>query len=230
MRSPGRTGLVITTLAAGVALFVQTGGFIGSNEKAIRAWVEHSITGDLFITSGGPLSTSGQNLPMSEGLQRRLELACPEAHVVPIRFRYLDWHRHGKPSRVLLFAMDAERLCAANKDRYPVQPHLDLYRRLTEPGTALVSENFAALYDIHPGDPLTLPGADGPVTLHVIGTVEDYTCHRGTVMVDRSQVRLQFDAHLIDAFNLYLPPGANIEAVRQRVSNRPSPPTRVSAF
>ena len=39
-------------------------------------------------------------------------------------------------------------------------------------------------------------------------------------MVDRSQVRLQFDAHLIDAFNLYLPPGANIEAVRQRVQQR----------
>ena len=52
VRCPAHTGLVITTLAAGVALFVQTGGFIGSNEKAIRSWVERSITGDLFVTSG----------------------------------------------------------------------------------------------------------------------------------------------------------------------------------
>jgi putative ABC transport system permease protein len=217
VRSPGRTGLVITTLAAGVALFVQTGGFIGSNEKAIKSWVERSITGDLFVTSGGPLSISGQNLPMSEGVLRRLEEVCPEAQAVPVRFRYLDWQRSGQPSRVLLFAVDAERFCNANKDHSPVLPDLDLYRRLTEPGTALVSDNFAALYGVHTGDSLTLPGSEGPVTLRVIGTVDDYTCSRGTVLVDRCQYRLQFDAHLIDAFNIYLPPGSDVESVRQRL-------------
>ncbi len=221
VRSPGRTGLVITTLAAGVALFVQTSGFIASNERAIQAWVEHSVSGDLFVTSGGPLSISGQNLPMAEGIRRRLEEACPKAQVVPIRFRYLDWQRCGRPSRVLLCAVDAERYYAANQDRSPTLPDLDLYRRLSEPGTALVSRNFAALYGIAAGDPLTLPGADGPVALRVIGTVEDYTCSRGTVVVDRRQYRQQFDAHLIDSFILYLPRGADVESVRRRLQDSP---------
>jgi putative ABC transport system permease protein len=217
VRSPGRTGLVITTLAAGVALFVQTGGFIGSNEKAIKAWLDHTLTGDLFVSSGGPLSVSGQNLPMAENILRRLEETCPEAQVVSARFRYLDWQRSGRPSRVLLYALDAERYYAATKDRSPAVPDLELYRRLSEPGTALVSENFAALYGIRTGDPLTLPGADGPVTLRVIGIVEDYTCSRGTVLVDRCQYRLQFDAHLIDVFDIYLPAGADVESVRRRL-------------
>jgi putative ABC transport system permease protein len=217
VRSPGRTGLVITTLTAGVALFLQTGGFIGSNERAIEAWIEHSLTGDLFVTSGGPLSISGQNLPMAEGIRRRLEETCPEAQVVPICFRYLDWQRFGRPSRVLLCAVDAARYYTANKDRSPILPDLELYRRLSEPGTALVSRNFAALYGIHAGDPLTLPGVEGPLTLQVIGTVEDYTCSRGTVLVDRCQYRQQFDAHLIDAFNIYLPRDADVESLAQRL-------------
>ena len=36
IRSPGRTGLVTITLAAGIALFVQTSGFIASNGVVIR--------------------------------------------------------------------------------------------------------------------------------------------------------------------------------------------------
>jgi putative ABC transport system permease protein len=221
VRSPGRTGLVTTTLAAGVALFVQTSGFIASNEKAIRSWVEHSLAGDLFVTSGGPVSVNGQNLPMGEGIRRRLEEVCPEALVVPLRFRYLDWQRGEQPTRILLCAFDAERFHNANKERSPLVPDLDLYHRLCEPGTALVSKNFAALYGIHDGDDIALPGAEGPVTLRVLGTVEDYTCSRGTVLVDRRQYRQQFDAHLIDTFTVYLPPGADIESVRQRIHDSP---------
>lgn len=221
IRSPGRTGLVVTTLAAGVALFVQTSGFIVSNERALQAWVEHSLTADLIVTSGGPLSVTGQNLPMAPGILRRLEELCPEARVVPARFRYLDWQRRGRSTRVLLCALDAARYYAANKDRSPPLPDLDLYHRLSEPGTALVSRNFAALYGIGPGEELTLPGADGPVTLRVAGTVEDYTCSRGTVVVDRRQYRQPFDANLIDTFTLYLPAGADVEGVRRRLQDSP---------
>jgi putative ABC transport system permease protein len=221
IRCPARTGLVTTTLAAGVALFVQTSGFIASNEKAIRAWVEQSLSADLFVTSGGPLSISGQNLPMGEGIRRQLEEVCPEAQVVPIRFRYLDWQRAGSPTRILLCAFDAERFYNANKDRSPLLPELTLFQRLCEPGTALVSKNFAALYGIHEGDTIDLPGAEGPVPLRVLGEVEDYTCSRGTVLVDRCRYRQQFDAHLIDTLTVYLPPGADVESVRQRLQESP---------
>jgi putative ABC transport system permease protein len=219
IRSPGRTGLVATTLAAGVALFVQTSGFIASNERAIQGWVEHSLTADLFVTSGGPLSVSGQNLPMAPGILRRLQEACPEAQVLPMRFRYLDWQRDGRATRVLLCALDAEHYCVANQDR--AAPDLDLYRRLCEPGMALVSRNFAALYGVGPGETLTLPGTDGPVTLHVADTVEDYTCSRGTVIVDRRQFREAFDANLIDSFMLYFPSGTDVESIRQRLQESP---------
>lgn len=218
---PGRTGVVIAALAAGVALLLQTSGLIRSNEEAIRGWVDRSIAGDLFVTSGGPLSASGQTLPMPEVLGERMEAAFPGVKVVPMRFRYLDWCRDGKPTRILLLALDAQSYHAANKDRQPAIPDLDLYDRLDEPDTALVSENFAALHGVGPGDTLTLPGSDGPVTLHVAGTVVDYSCNRGTVVVDRAQFRRQFQADLVDVFNVYLPPGADPEPLRQRLQQSP---------
>jgi putative ABC transport system permease protein len=221
VRHPGRTGTVVTALAAGVALLLQTSGLIHSNEDAVRAWVDECFTGDLFITSGGPLSASGQTMPMAEAVARRLEQLAPEARLVPMRLRYLDWQQSGRSTRILLLALDAGGYAAANAGRRPRPPGWDLYRRLPEPGTALVSENFAALYGVRPGDPLVLPGCDGPVTLRVAGAVTDYSYSRGTVLVDRALYRRAFDADLIDLFEVYLPPSADPERVRRRLLESP---------
>src|SRR5206468_1514071 len=64
VRSPGRTGLVIGALAAGVSLVVQTAGTIRSNRLALRDWVQESLAADLIVTSGSPVGASGQSLPM----------------------------------------------------------------------------------------------------------------------------------------------------------------------
>ncbi|HEX3313882.1 MAG TPA: FtsX-like permease family protein, partial [Gemmataceae bacterium] len=46
VRSPGRTGLVIGALAAGVSLVVQTAGVIKSNRIAIHDWIHDAIAAD----------------------------------------------------------------------------------------------------------------------------------------------------------------------------------------
>jgi putative ABC transport system permease protein len=221
LRAPGRTGLVVAALAAGVALLVQTGGLLSSNEEGVRSWVDQSIAGDLFVTSGGPLSASGRTLPMGWSVVVRLQEEFPELRVVPMRFRHLDWRQDGRSARILMVALDAGGYVAANEDRDPRPPDLDLYQELREPGTVLVSENFAALHGIGAGDTLTLPGTDGPVSLRVLGTVVDYSCHQGTVLVDRQQVRRHFDADLLDVLDVYLPAGNDVERVRQQLRQAP---------
>ncbi len=221
LRAPGRTGLVVAALAAGVALLVQTGGLVRSNEAGVRSWVDRSIAGDLFVTSGGPLSASGRTLPMGWGVAARLGEEFPGLHVVPMRFRHLDWRQGGRSARVLLVALDAAGYVAANEHRPSPPADLELFRGLSEPGTVLVSENFAALHHVGPGDTLTLPGTDGPVSLRVLGAVADYSCHQGTVLADRQQIRRHFDADLVDVLDVYLPAGADAEAVRGRLRQSP---------
>lgn len=220
-RAPARTGLVITALAAGVTLVMLTAGLIQSNEAAVRSWVDRSVAGDLFVTAGGPLSASGQTLPLADSVARQLKESCPGITIVPMRFRYLDWKHGGQPIRILLLALDAKAYCAANAARQPPLPDLELYQRLCQREMALVSENFAALYHVRPGDRVTLPGSDGPVTLQVAGTVADYSCNRGVVIVDRRQYRQAFDAGLVDVFDAYLRPETDVEQARQALLHTP---------
>src|SRR5204862_3059320 len=73
VRAPGRTGLVIAALAAGVALVMQTAGIIRSNRVALRDWVQESIAADLVVTSGSPVSSGGRGQPMDPNLRQQLK-------------------------------------------------------------------------------------------------------------------------------------------------------------
>lgn len=218
---PGRCGLTIAACAIGVALIFQTAGVINGNEQAVLRWIQQGISGDLFVTSGGPLSASGQNLPMPDEWGDELRRDFPEARVVPLRFRYLMWDHAGRAARVLMLAIDAERYYGANRRLDPPVVDLELYRQLREPGTVIVSENFAALNDVRVGQTISLPGAEGPVELRVLGTVPDFSCSQGTVTVDRVRYGRQFHAEQVDIYNFYLPKSADLEAMRERILHSP---------
>jgi putative ABC transport system permease protein len=221
VRDPGRVGLTVSALAAGVALVLQTGGVIHGNEEAIRAWVDQGVAGDLFVTSGGPLSASGQILPMPEELGDRLRTEFPGVAPVPFRFRYLNWDHDGREIRILMLALDARAFHDANEGRKPPLRDLALYRQLSEPATVLVSENFAALHTVRVGDTIRLPARDGPLPLRVIGTVTDFACSHGEVQVDRASLGRQFEAEQVDVFSVFLPATADVERVRERILRTP---------
>jgi putative ABC transport system permease protein len=93
VRAPGRTGLVIAALAAGVALMVETAGLIRSNEVPVLRWIDDTITADLFISRGGPVSASGQSQPMEVSMGHRLERAFPREveSALPVRFQAVKY-------------------------------------------------------------------------------------------------------------------------------------------
>ncbi len=222
IRVPARRGVAIAAVATGVALIVQTGGVIQGNAEAVREWVDRSIAGDLFATSGGPLSASGRTLPMTDEVGARIADTIPGARVVPMRFRHLPWKHQGAETNILLLALDAPRYVAMNAGRRPPLPDLDLYRRLTEPGTVLVSENFARLYGVAVGDSVDLPGSSGAVRLRVVGTVVDFSSSRGTLMVDRARYRDAFAADGVDVFAIALPSSsADLDESRRRLLRAP---------
>ena len=202
-RSPGRTGLVIAAVAAVVALVLMTAGLILSSESAILQWVEDSITGDLFVTSGSPLSSSGKSLSMGEPLGKQLETLPGVEAALPVRFKKINF----RDKLVYLNALEAVAFHRMDQER-AAAPGTELYPELTQPNTVLISENFSALHGVHPGDTITLQGALGPADFRVLGTVVDYSWNRGTILIDRTQFRKIFNDHLIDVFYVYLKHGA----------------------
>ena len=64
-RAPGRTGVVIGALGAGVALMFQTAGVARSNEEPVVSWIEQVVQADHFVFNGNITSASSSNSPMA---------------------------------------------------------------------------------------------------------------------------------------------------------------------
>jgi putative ABC transport system permease protein len=225
VRAPGRTGLVIAALAACVALMAHTAGVIRSNETAVVGWLDRTLTADLVVTAGGPVSATGQTVSMKEDVGRRIIEQIPGARLVPITWRFVEWPHDGEDVQVTVAAIDAATYYETSRERLPDQTQLPLVRRLAEePGSALMSENFAALYHVAVGDVITVQGAGVPVRLHVIGAIEDYAAPRGLVLVHRAHCVREFDMKLVDVFDVYLPAdsdAATIERARDALAQSP---------
>ena len=84
--------------------------------------------------------------------------------------------------------------------------------------SVIVSENFAALYGTRVGDAITLPESREPIPFQVIGTVVDYSWNRGTIIMDRDLYKRCFHDPLVDAFDVYIQPGKDPDAVREAVA------------
>lgn len=211
-RSPGRTGLVIAALAAGIALTLQTAGVTRSNEDPILEWIDETLTADVFLSCGSPVTAGNQSVSLREDVADRIQAIPGVDHVLPIRFRRPNYRN----TIVFLIAFDAQAYYDYNRDRTRL-PHLHLFPLLRQPNTVLISENFAALHDVHTGDTLTLSGPRGPVELRVVGQIVDYSWNRGTMVLDRTTYQEQFQDQLVDVFDVYFQAGEDPDAVRQRV-------------
>jgi putative ABC transport system permease protein len=201
VRYPGRTGIVIAALAAGVALFVQTAGAICSNRSAIRQWVEDSIAADLCVTSGSPVSAGGGKKPMSPELGTAIEQipGVERAMGVQIRKPYF------RDTQILMLVLNATDYFKMDAEREARIAGLELYRQMADtPDTAIVSDNFAARHDIRAGDTITLTSPRGPVRLKVLGQLADYSWNHGTIFINKKDHDRYWDDPRVDVYDVYL--------------------------
>jgi putative ABC transport system permease protein len=215
VRAPGRTGLVIAALAAGVALMTHTAGVIRSNERGITDWLERHVTADLIVTSGGAITSGSKTMSMLEEVRPGLEEALPAgSRTVAVSWSGSEWTRPREVVDVFVALVDAEGYYEANRVRGWSVPKVELFHRLSqEPNTTVVSDNFADLNGVRVGDTITLPVQEGGLTLTVIGTVEDYAAPRGLIFLDRNRYKQEFHAERVDIFDVYLPEGADAAAI-----------------
>jgi putative ABC transport system permease protein len=71
-RAPGRTGVVIGALGAGVALMFQTAGVGRSNEEPVVSWIAQVVQADHFVFSGNMTAANSSNSPMADSVAREL--------------------------------------------------------------------------------------------------------------------------------------------------------------
>lgn len=228
VRSPGRTGLVIAALAAGVSLTVLTAGLIRSNQVAFSEWIDSSVKYDLYLRSADIASTSGQMRALSPKMAEELldsKLLPPGTRLVGQAYRYPEWDAGNRRSSagagdadstlIFMTLIDAREHYLANKARSGAgaDAALNLWRRLAdEPGAVIISENFALLHGVKVGETIQLEGSKDargnkePIRLRVIGTIVDYNWIRGSIWVDRPSNRDTLSADEVNAWEVYFPP------------------------
>jgi putative ABC transport system permease protein len=213
VRAPGRTGLVIAALAAGIALVTQTYGTIISNRTSLRDWVQDAIAADLIVTSGSPIGAGGgQTQAMSEGLAKELS-AIPGVEIaLPSRFRKVPYQE----TQVLLFAIDAGGAYQHEKDRATAAANVQSYKILAESKrTCVISDNFAALHGVAKGDVLVLNSNHGEVRFLVVGQMKDYSWNHGTIFINRADYKQMWNDNEVDVFDVYVQPGHDVARVQE---------------
>jgi putative ABC transport system permease protein len=217
LQAPGRTGMVIGALAAGVSLVVQTAGVIRSNRAALRDWIEGSVAADVIVAAGSAVGSGQPAVPMGPEVGEALrDLPGAEA-VVSLRGARVDF----RGALVMLLALDGGLVSRLHNERMPGNPENALFARLdAEPDGALVSENFAALYGIEPGDTITVPAPAGPVTLHVVGKLVDFGWALGTVYVNRRDYLGHWQDPRADLYDVYVRPGHTAADLKEVIAAR----------
>jgi putative ABC transport system permease protein len=81
----------------------------------------------------------------------------------------------------------------------------------------LVSENFSRRYGVSVGDQLALDTPKGRHAFPVAGVVIDYSSDRGTLTLDRTTYEAYWDDAQVDAFGVFVAPGASLERVAERI-------------
>jgi putative ABC transport system permease protein len=218
IRSPGRTGMVIGALAAGVCLIVETAGIIVSNRKAILRWVDTSIAADIVVTSGSPVGSGGQNKQMDEKLGEELKKIPGVEEVLADRMRTDILF---KDVRVAISTTVADKACVYEEQRLRKPDEAKLLKVMaSDKNAVIVSGNFSALYHVHRGDVITLNTPKGEVKFHVIGTVEDYTWNLGTIFMNRRDYVAHWQDQSVTVFEVFLHPGVDPDTTVDRIHKK----------
>jgi len=186
--------------------------FVSSVRGSLLSWVDQMVTADLIVSSGA--RTAGpMNVPLREELTAGMRL-LPGVQVVDL-YRLIRSTYQGKP---ILIESFSARASAAVRNLPMAQG--DGKKALQEMGAGvgvIVSESFQSKFGKATGDIIQLPTPSGVVAFRILGVYVDYSSDSGSVLIDRALYKKVWGDELVDAFDLWLSPGADQAAVIQKI-------------
>ncbi len=214
-RNPIRSGITVATMVISLAAIFTIATFVNSVRGSLLAWVDQMVTADLIVSSGA--RTAGpKNVPLREDLLPELR-KIPGIDVVDL-YRLIRSSYLGKPILIESFsARDSARV------RNLPMAGGDGKQALIEMGEGkgvIVSESFQSKFGIGRGDRLKLVTPSGLISFLVLGVYVDYSSDSGSVLLDRSLYKKYWKDDLLDAFDLWLAPGADQRQIIQTIKQR----------
>jgi putative ABC transport system permease protein len=212
-----RNAVAVAAVFFGISVFVGSSGFVYSVKESAISWLNSVVRADIIVTSGHPSSSANaQTIPMPVKMSRQLETVPGVLSADPWRKVYMNYQGRN----VLLSTVDVARrseyssyvlVQAVRKDAQSLLPNQD---------NVVVSEPFAAIFRVKPGDTISLPTPSGPVRFGIAGVVVDYLCDNGTILMDINTYQRHWGDMLANSFSVRVKPGAKVAEVRSAIQKR----------
>jgi putative ABC transport system permease protein len=120
----------------------------------------------------------------------------------------------------MIVATDVESLSETAR-RPPVAGNeADMYRETAAGRGLMVSDNLAQLQHLTLGELIEVPAPHGVIRLPIVGIVVDYSDQQGTILTDRRVFEQYWHDDSVNAFRLYLEPGAKVPDVKRQILER----------
>jgi putative ABC transport system permease protein len=172
------------------------------------------VTADLIVSSGA--RTSGpKNVPLSEEPLPGLE-AVPGVKIVDL-YRLVRATYQGRP--IVIESFSAAGSASVRQLPMAQGDGASTLRALGAGAGVVISESFQSKFGKGRGDTLELATPGGLASFPIIGVYIDYSSDIGSVLIDRALYKKYWRDDLVDAFDLWLEPGADERAVIEKIKS-----------
>jgi putative ABC transport system permease protein len=211
-RSPTRAGITVATLVISLAAIFTIAAFVNSVRGSLLAWVDQMVTADLIVSSGA--RTAGpRNVPLSEEVSPDFN-HLPGVKIVDL-YRLIRSTYRGRP--ILIESFSAQKSAAVRSLPMVAGSGKKALQELGEQRGVIISESFQSKFGKNAGDQVELFTPAGLIGFKILGVYVDYSSDAGSVLIDRALYRKYWRDDLVDAFDLWLEPGADPAAVIRRI-------------
>ena len=215
IRNPIRSGITVATMVISLAAIFTIAAFVNSVRGSLLAWVDQMVTADLIVSSGA--RTAGpKNVPLREDLVPELK-QIPGISVIDL-YRLIRSSYQGKPILI-------ESFSARDSARVRSLPMADgdgsrALREMGEGQGVIISESFQSKFGTKTGERVELVTPAGNISFRVLGVYIDYSSDSGSVLLDRALYKKYWRDEMLDAFDLWLEPGADQRQIIETIKTR----------
>jgi putative ABC transport system permease protein len=181
---------------------------------SIIEWMDGALNPDLFVMPSHDIVIRTLRFP---------ETMAPELAAIPGISR-VQAVRNARvlfrKTPVMIVAADVAGL-AETARRVPLEGRADtMYQQAAAGNGLIISDNLAQLQRLHLGEVLELAAPSGIIRLPIVGIVVDYSDQQGTILMDRTVFKRYWHDDSVNAFRVYLAPGARVPDVKARILAR----------
>ncbi|MDX2177205.1 MAG: FtsX-like permease family protein [Candidatus Sumerlaeia bacterium] len=209
----GRATVAVAGLLVSLAMTVAVGVMVSSFRGTVVGWMGEVLRADLYVSAASP-GAGVRPAPIPAAFVSAAEAIPGVEAVDPFRGRRIVVN-----GREAWFGSGRFDIVRFENQTMEGRPAAEVVREALANREAIVSEAFSRKHLLATGDSVAVPTAAGAVELRIAGVYRDYSSEQGYVIVDRSLFLEFFPGETsADSLSLYLAPGADRAALRERLA------------